>query len=134
MSKNFQVGQWVFCEFKLQQIKNMEDGRVTEVTDGILTHSSRDLTDRCFSLSIRIKRISDEVAHYMDKFHTIKVPGLNFPDLSREMVSRWVDMCETTNDADLRIMYDSLSAFSKDIHKKINGLQNEQVGSFKLFR
>lgn len=112
----FAVNEWVFCEFKLQQITEMEGERVTSVKDSLFEMGSRDLSDCCFPLSLRNKRISDEFAWHKDKLHREGARGLNFPDIHRWMVDKWA---ETMRDRDERVgdHFKEMHAFVADMLK-----------------
>lgn len=113
------VGDWVYCEFELGQIKRMEDGRITEFTDGAFSHSSFNLTDRCFPLSIGIKLISDEYACWSTRLHREGSNVLNYPDIHRWLVAHWVETCTTPEDKDfIKRRYHALATFCKDVLDK----------------
>ena len=37
----FQKGEWCFCEFKLQQVMETEENRITGISDGIKNKEKR---------------------------------------------------------------------------------------------
>ena len=45
-----QKGEWCFCEFRLQQVTETEENRITRVSDGMVSSFSTDLSDRCYPL------------------------------------------------------------------------------------
>ena len=94
MQLKFQKEDWVFCEFKLQQIMETKENRITEVSDGMFRMSGHDISDRCFPLTLSIKRVSDTAAYWSKQFHEAKCNGLNHPDLNRALISRWAEICE----------------------------------------
>lgn len=135
MQNQFKVNDWCFCEYELQQIIEIEEGRITSVTTGMCRLSGYDLSDMCFPLDIRIKNISDTVAYYMKKLHEVKHLNLNYPDLNRAFISRWVDLCKVKDDDKaLQIGYDNLSAFYQSIIDKVSQVKNEYVEGVQLFR
>jgi hypothetical protein len=110
MEVKFEKGDWCFCEFKLQQILEVDGDKVREVSDGSFRLSSSDLSDRCYPLDLKVKRISDSVSYYRDKLHEIKSLNLNYPDLNRELIGRWCEMCNVRNDDKmLQKKYDELA-------------------------
>lgn len=128
-------GDWCFCEFKLSQIINTEENRITEVSDGNFRTSSYDISDRCFPLDITIKRFSDTAEYWSKKFHELNYSALNHPDLNRELVSRWVEMCKSKNDeAKWKELFDDLYKFGNGIIKRVNELKEEKIFDIKLFR
>lgn len=134
MKTVFQVGDWCFCEYKLQQIMEMEGDQVTSVSDGRFRHSGSSLNDRCFPLDLRVKNISDTVAAYMDDLHRERSVNLNYPDLNRELIRRWAALCQVKDDDEaLRAGYDSLSAFMRSVRESIQKVKYEQVEGVSLF-
>lgn len=130
----FQKGDWCFCEFKLQQVQETTDNRITSVSDGSFSLSSNDLSDRCFPLELDVKRISDSVSYWSEEFHKIKV-NINHPDLNRELISRWVEMCEHRKDADtLKMLYKRLDQFGQSIVNRVRDLTYEEIEGVRLFR
>lgn len=130
----FKEGEWCFCEFVLQQVQETKDNRITSVSDGMFSLGSNDLSDRCYPLTMRIKRISDTVKHWSNEFHKLHHNNLNHPDLNRELIRRWVEMCEESDDKKLQELYDSLSEFGNSVIRKINDLRYEQIEGINLFR
>lgn len=131
----FKEGDWVFCEFILQQIQETEDNRITSVSDGSFRLGSNDLSGRCFPLDMKIKRISDGVKYWSGEFNKLKNNALNYPDLNRELIRRWVDMCEfKDDDKKLKELYDKLDVFARAILDKVNSLRFEEVEGVALFR
>jgi len=131
----FKQGEWCFCEFTLKLVKETKEDRITSVSDGYFEHGSYDLSDRCYPLTLEIKRISDEVNYWSKKFHELKNNSLNHPDLNRELISRWVEMCEAKDDHEkLRKLFDSLSEFGTAVITKVRDLGGEEVQGVRIFR
>ena len=96
---------------------------------------SMDLSDRCYPLELDVKRISDTVAYWSTKFHELKNNALNHPDLNRELIRRWVELCDSRKDEIcLKELYDSLSNFGNSVLRKVQDLNFEEVEGVKLFR
>jgi hypothetical protein len=130
----FKKGDWCFCEFELKQVIETSDNRITEVSSGYSRLSSRDLSDRCFPLTLRIKVISDSVNYWSRKFHETNCNNLNHPDLNRELIKRWVSICETSDDDDLtNKKIKSLEEFGKSVINKVDNLRCEQVEGVRIF-
>lgn len=131
----FKKGEWCFCEFKLQQVMETEDNKITSVSDGMLRLGSSDLSDRCYPLEMEVKQISDTVNYWSEEFHKIKINGLNHPDLNRELIQRWVDLCDNKGNADkMKELYESLSKFGNAVKQKCNDLGFETVEGVALLR
>ncbi len=128
------VGEWCFCEFKLQEILEVSNGRITSVSDGVISMGG-DSTDCCFPLGRDIKRISDSVHYWHKKFHASALVGLNHPDLNRKLISMWVDMCKNKdNQTELKRLYIELDEFVKAVWLKIKQTEEASVCGVKLFR
>ena len=126
---------WVYCEFKLGQIDSMEDERVTGFTDGSFHMGGNDLSDRCFPLNMRIKRISDEYDFVSDKLHKEGTNALNYPDIHRWLVNHWVETCLCSDDKDLRIArYGKLNDFCDKVLQKCRDFKFETVEGVRLGR
>jgi hypothetical protein len=137
MKPIFKKGDWVFNDLVLKQIKSIDDGRIRCVTDGIFELSGYDLTDRTYPLTVDIKCISDTFKYYYDMLHRSGPRGLNFPDINRWLISKWVDACEYAmsvgEDAEQEVItaiYDEV----KDFAAKALEAKNISVEGVKLFR
>lgn len=131
----FKKGEWCFCEFKLQQIIETEENRITGVSTGVIRLGSSDLSDRCYPLEMKVKQISDTVAYWSTQFHALKNNALNHPDLNRELVCRWVELCDNRKDENrLKELYEKLSDFGNAVTRKVKDLDYEEVEGISLFR
>lgn len=113
----FQVGQWVFFEFKLSLIDEMDGDRVTSVQDGCFHTGSWNMADRCVPLSLRVKRISDEFAYHSAELHRKGHSGLNYPDIHNWLVNAWVEACARPADANLSADFERVRKFAADVLK-----------------
>lgn len=135
MNKNFKVNDFIFCEFELQQVVMMEDNKVTEVTNGFFRLSGGDLTDRCYPLNLDIKCASDGVKYWSKRFHELNHNSLNHPDLNRELIRRWVNICENIeNKKVLKELYEDLDKFGNAVVNKVTDLKYEEIDGVRLFR
>ena len=131
----FKKEDWCFCEFKLQQIMETEENRITSVSDGMFRLGSSDLSDRCYPLEMKVKQISDTVAHWSREFHNLENNSLNHPDLNRELIRRWVELCDNREDENrLEKLYAKLSEFGNSVLRKVRDLDFEEVDGVRLFR
>lgn len=134
MSLKFKQNDWCFFEFQLNQVKETEENRITSVTDGVINHHGRDLSDRCYPLDLKIKRASDAVSYWRDKFHSLNYNGLNHPDLNRALISLWVDMCESIEDVPmLKRLYDKLNDFGQKVLSSVEDVRSIEVGNVRIF-
>ena len=131
----FKQGEWCFCEFALQQVMETEGNRITAVSDGIFRQDGHDLSDRCYPLEMKVKQISDTVAYWSKEFHALKNNALNHPDLNRELIRRWVELCDNReNEKRLKELYDKLSEFGNSVIRRVRDLKFEEVEGVSLFR
>ncbi len=131
---NIKVGEWCFCEFKLQEIREVTNGRITSVSDGVCVMGG-DSTSVCFPLDVNIKRISDSVLYWSKKFHETTLGGINHPDLNRKMIAIWVEMCRVKDDEKLlKEKYEFLNHFTKVVLDKIKIAEEMTAYDVKLFR
>lgn len=132
---NFKQGDWCFCEFELRQVKRTEGDRITEVSNGFISHSSLDLSDRCYPLEMKYKLISDEVNYWNKEFHNLKNNALNHPDLNRKLIEMWCELCDNAdNEEVLKKLYRNLSEFGNTIVSKVRDLSYEEVEGIRIFR
>jgi hypothetical protein len=134
MEQRFKEGDWCFCEFELKQIVVMDGNCITSVTNGFIRSSSLDLSDRCYPLDLKVKTISDSVKYWSDKFHKIKL-NINHPDLNRELINRWTDICDARfNEEKCKALMQSLDEFGKSIVEACEDLKCKEIAGVKLFR
>lgn len=127
----FAVGDWVFCEFTLQQITEITDERVTRVTDGSFSHSAYSLNQRCVPLTVRMKWIAYEYERVSTMLSKHGAAGLNFPEIHAWLVSEWSLACAAGDDDLLGERLRRLNQFKIDI------LCKQRIDSgygFKLLR
>jgi hypothetical protein len=130
----FKKGDWCFCEFNLQQIMETEENRITEVSDGMFRMGGYDLSDRCFPMTLSIKRVSDSVKYWSEQFHKTNHNGLNYPDLNRALIEHWVGICETIDDKELtQQKIDNLGDFGKSVLEEVDSLKNKHVQGVRVF-
>lgn len=90
------IGMWVFCEFKLVEVKGLSGTRITKVSDGFMTLTSYDLNDRCFPLSRETKILSDTAAYWEEGLRD--ACAIDSADAHRVLVAAWADACRLPAD------------------------------------
>lgn len=106
------VGDFGFFEFKLCQIKEMDEMKITSVSDGSFVTGSYYLSDRWFPLSLKNITISDYFEYYNRKLHESKFHQiLNYPDIHRYIVDVWVDACNAKTNTSIIEYEDKLKKF-----------------------
>lgn len=131
----WKVDDWCFCEYKLQQIMEVdENGDVRDVSDGNFRHSGY-LTDRCYPVDMKVKRISEHVSYWRDKFHKLNHNSLNMPDINRALVDKWCEMCDNREDLEKwKELGANLDDFCEKIVAKVNGVKDDTVEGVMIFR
>jgi hypothetical protein len=115
----FHVDDWVYFEFTLGQVREMEEGRVTRFSDGSFSTGGYDLSNSCVPLSTTMKLIAEVYAAIGRRIHEEGSPGLNFPDIHRWLVGRWRMACyEFRDPAQVQTRYDEARRFLHDILDK----------------
>lgn len=135
--QNFKKGDWLYFEFNLSQVKEVYKGKPSCVTNGYIRTggSMGDLSDRCYPLDMDIKLISGAVDYWSKRFHALEHNSLNHPDLHRELVRRWVEICDNKDDdKKVQELYDKLATFGNSVLKKVKEVKEDiSVEGVKLF-
>jgi hypothetical protein len=127
------VGDWVICDCRICQVQEVEDGRVTEVSDGCITHSGNSLD--CRPLTLANKSITERIVGYEDRLNGL--PGrnaLNWPDIHRffeRLVMDAIDYC-TTSDKRPDAFYDKAAKFFEAVKNKLQDV--DEVDGIRIFR
>lgn len=131
----WKVNDWCFSNFELCQIREMNGNVITEVSDGAISRSGRNLNDCCFPLDMKIKRISDSVYYWYRKLHDIQGVNLNYPDIVRHLEGKWIVMCENIDNEKLvKELYESLSEFCRSVIAKAQSMRYESVEGISIIR
>jgi hypothetical protein len=129
----WKVGDWCLFEHEVQQIKEMEGERVTSVSDGSFSLSGRDLTDRCWPMSLAGKRAADYFEHESSALHR-EGGVVNWPDLARAICERFdAAMAVIDDEKRLDAVYKSAAEFFKEIRERVREQQQTVVGGVRLF-
>lgn len=133
---NYSLGDWVLCEFEVQQITGMEEDRMTSVSDGTGTLSSYDLSDKVFPLTLRNKADSAYFKYLYDKLiKEYNLPGLNYPEIHRKFVSVWKETMQIPDEfrKGRGVLLQEIQEFFSEIVKKIELVQKMEVMDVKIF-
>ena len=130
------VGQWVFFEFKLACIEQIEEDRVTKVTTGYMSCSSFNISQNCFPLDVHGKIVSEEFDHQYDKLYTKwKHSHLNWPDLHCWFVKSWRELMQKRESkSEIEKGFVELQKFVSNINQTLVSLSAQTVDGVKLFR
>lgn len=131
----FNIGDWVFCEYKLQQISAMQHtNTITGVSDGMFSMSSNNLNDRCFALTLRGNAISQRFAAINQELH--RLPGnLNHPDFHRYLVGLWSEAMRAQDEPESARKYlDEAEIFLKEARSIASGNHQISIAGMKFYR
>lgn len=129
---DWKVNDWCFCEFKLQMIKEIKEGRITEVSDGYFCMGGHDLSDRCYPLSLQSKINSENVRRWSNDFHKIKNNTINYPEIHRTLVEKWQEICNAGNDNKiLNILFEQLNKWGNKSLDRLKNLEQEKQEGVK---
>lgn len=92
------VGDWVFFDYKLGQITEINERGWWSVSDGCGETSGARLSERCFPLDLQGQRLSDYFQYYTGKIREKEGSiNLNWPDIHEKSVQNWVRCMEVRN-------------------------------------
>ena len=129
----WQVGDWCFCHFKLQMVKEMREGRIVTVSDGSFELGASDLTNDCFPLSLRGKQVTDAFDYHYRRLHTELNDGrYNFPDFNRHAISEWRKCMEDYDKFDEGA--ERFAIWCDSVIEQASCLHEMNVGGIPLFR
>ena len=131
---SYKVGDWLFCEFKLQQVTRVEGSQITEVSDGNFCHSSNGLNAQCFPLEMKVKLISDSFKYWSAKLHKEGNRSLNYPDIHCWLVDKWANTCEHRgDDVYVEKSISELNRWAGEILQRCNELKYVVLEGVKIF-
>lgn len=134
-TQRFKKNDFVFCEFKLQQIVAMEGSNITEVSDGLFSHSGNNLNDRCYELSLKNKTVSEFFERIHSQLHELKNNALNHPDMNRYLINKWCDCCFTK---DVKVINNIIESTEKWFEAVKNYVEIEcrskEIDGVRIFR
>jgi hypothetical protein len=112
----------------------MEGDRITGVDDGHLSMGGHDLDDRVRPLTLQVKNCSELFAEYYNTLHQLQMNGLNFPDIHREMVRRWMECTDDVEKSVRSVKIISMRNWIERLRNRVRELKEETVDGVKLFR
>jgi hypothetical protein len=132
---SWKVGDWCFCDYKLQQIEEIKDGRICAVSDGYFFHGAYDLNGRVFPLDKRAKVISEYFEKRYNSLHEMEGNRvLNFPDIHRWFEKKWIHaMCNRDDDEFVKAAYEELDSFVGEIVNQVREFSNSRLDGVKVF-
>jgi hypothetical protein len=139
MNNQFEIGDWIFFEFELVQIVNVDkEGCIKEVSDGITSISGKSLNNYCHPLTRKNNTITIIFNYYFNQIKDVEARGLNFPDIKRYYADVWSKACSISeNNADekqLSDLYDCIQKFTNETLSKLNERKKDTINGVYLFR
>ena len=133
----YSVGDWVYFEYKLNQITRMDGDHIREVSDGFsnLSSGGNGLADRCMPLDMDVKRISYSFDAYEERIREEALSDLNYPDINNKMVEMWVDICDCRSDKKVVAdKFEVVGEFVEEIIRKCKEIRRMEVGGASEIR
>lgn len=113
------VGDFVYFEFNLVQIKEMKGPNIQTVNDGLFSTSGKFLNDRVRLLTMRNKIISEAFEKTSEEIHDLNNNKLNYPDIHNKLVELWIEACDIVpsppKEEELQAMYERVRQFKETI-------------------
>lgn len=133
----YKVGDWVFYEFRLVQIKEIEEGKVTQISDGFFSTFGLDLGHNIVPLTLKNKCVSDRTRVVYENLYesagSSKWKYLNWPEIHPKFVSLWLDLCNNLITKD-EISYDCIYDLKDKILAAIDLVNKIRAEGIRLFR
>lgn len=131
----YKVGDWVFHEFRLQQVTEVKNDYnhpfPYELSDGYFIHGATE--EDVFPLSLEGKLAADYYRGKYDHLHKIG-PTLNWPDLNRKICELFEATMQSFPDkVKTKVSYDTAEQFFRQIEDAIETSKNVVIGGVKLF-
>jgi hypothetical protein len=134
---SWKVGDKAFHEHKEVTIREIEDGRVTEVSDGYFSHGYWNFNDELFPVTEGGRKIVDFFHEQYDILH--KLPGnrlFNWPDLARAIDQKFNDTMRGYHAGDaaevIRHLYNA-GIFFRQVHVWAARATGVTVDGIRLF-
>ena len=126
-------GDWLFYEFRLVKVKEIENSHITVSTGWI--EMGNISADHCFPLTLSNKIISDQFDDLYQKLHK-NYRNLNWPDIRRWMANKWAEACAVSeNEKEMRRRFsDEANDYVNEIISEAENLSFKTVGGMKPFR
>jgi hypothetical protein len=126
------VGDWVYFDFELNQVKEVMKNRITSVTTGVISCGGYEL--KCYPISLGIKLISENVEYYSKKLHELD-GFLNFPDIHGKLCDYWKELCDKfmKNGKLDEIDYEKVQNFYKEIVSAVMDKKKKEAHGIQIF-
>lgn len=134
-SHKFKLNDWIFSEFKLKQVKEMDGNKVTSVTDGYCISGYNNFNDQIFHMDIKIKNISDTYGDCYDRFSKLEFNSLNYPEIHSYFVDHWIKTCEgKDNDDFVKKQLDDIYDFTNRVCNAVDDILYMEVEGIRVCR
>lgn len=128
------TGDWIIFQYRIVQIKEAKDGRVTSVSDGQFETSGYNLSDRCFPLTLANKNAADYIESYAARVHREGGPGLNYPALHSKAVELAWGIMNLPEEKDAREpAYEAARKFYQVLFEAIRSHSAVEIENIRVF-
>ena len=126
--KKYKVGDWVYFEFKLRQVKDIK-GEIFTLTDGFCEVSGPEMPERVVPLSIEAKVFADTMLSMYEDFYRKHRGRLSYTGgIIWKMSEIWLEACRA-NDPTL---LDQARAFLRVVGQKLDDIA--EIQGVRIFR
>lgn len=128
------VGDWVYSDFKLYQVFEIE-GDIVRLANGIILTSFNTAAHPIFPLTIETKTKSEFVASQIQKIRNSEGGlNINWPRIIGAYSEYWIKLCSEIDTSKENVIYDKISQITRGLVNKIEHVKNIETEIGKLFR
>jgi hypothetical protein len=120
MKIEYKVGDSILFKFKLNQVKEVEDGKPTSITNGDMVTYGNFIHLSCVPLTHANKLHSEYVANLNDKLTELCPQSLDNYNIHSELTRKWLLMCETNDQLTLAKIYAETRGYVDGILEAFN--------------
>lgn len=136
MIKNPKVGDWIFHEFKLKVVEDINSsGEINSVSDGYFITGGAIGNHLCFPLNKRVKDISERFDRLYNRIYSEGERLLSFPSIHNLFVNMWVEMCNEKDDDEKYIKnIEVIEKIAQEIIDNIKDVRNIRIKNVQIFK
>jgi len=133
MIENFKVGDEIYEEFKLKEIREVRDGIIWSLHDKYFISSGNYSPSQCFPVEDKVKSLSETFENWSHELHQLNAQ-LNYPKIRGYLNNRWIDACDArTDDEKCFNIMQSVSAFIETIKYHVESQKQIVVHGVNIF-
>jgi len=134
---NWDIGDKCLCEFKEQEIIDIEYGCIRTVSDGTFLMSGSDLSDECFPVTIRGLCISESFERDYRTLSDRASGQFNFPDFKRHAISEWCKAMKAQEQQEtdmVEAIWLRFHSWRVDVINYIDAMNCIEIGGVRVMR